>query len=88
MKKSFYLKYQDQIKLKDKEQRLKQKYKLDDNTVVIEKSSNFFMQLLTLFKSAVRTIGYILLMVFISLGITAIVNKEIRLIILNYIFGG
>ncbi len=88
MKKSFYLKYQDQIKLKDKEQRLKQKYKLDDNTVVIEKSSNFFMQLLALFKSAVRTIGYILLMVFISLGITAIVNKEIRLIILNYIFGG
>ena len=87
MKKSFYLKYQDQIKLKDKEQRLKQKYKLDDNTVVIEKSSNFFMQLLALFKSAVRTIGYILLMVFISLGITAIVNKEIRLIILNYIFG-
>lgn len=88
MKKSFYLKYQDQIKLKDKEQRLKQKYKLDDNTVVIEKSSNFFMQLLTLFKSGIRTIGYILLMVFISLGITAIVNKEIRLIILNYIFGG
>lgn len=88
MKKSFYLKYQDQIKLKDKEQKLKQKYKLDDNTVVIEKSSNFFMQLLALFKSAVRTIGYILLMVFISLGITAIVNKEIRLIILNYIFGG
>lgn len=88
MKKSFYLKYQDQIKLKDKEQRLKQKYKLDDNTVVIEKSSDFFMQLLALFKSAVRTIGYILLMVFISLGITAIVNKEIRLIILNYIFGG
>ena len=88
MKKSFYLKYQDQIKLKDKEQKLKQKYKLDDNTVVIEKSSNFFMQLLALFKSAVRTLGYILLMVFISLGITAIVNKEIRLIILNYIFGG
>ena len=88
MKKSFYLKYQDQIKLKDKEQRLKQKYKLDDNTVVIEKSSNFFMQLLALFKSAVRTLGYILLMVFISLGITAIVNKEITLIILNYIFGG
>ena len=88
MKKSFYLKYKDQIKLKDKEQKLKQKYKLDDNTVVIEKSSNFFMQLLALFKSAVRTLGYILLMVFISLGITAIVNKEIRLIILNYIFGG
>ena len=88
MKKSFYLKYQDQIKLKDKEQRLKQKYKLDDNTVVIEKSSNFFVQLLALFKSGIRTIGYILLIVFISLGITAIVNKEIRLIILNYIFGG
>ena len=88
MKKSFYLKYQDQIKINDKEQRLKQKYKLDDYTVVIEKSSIFFMQLLALFKSAVRTIGYILLMVFISLGITAIVNKEIRLIILNYIFGG
>lgn len=88
MKKSFYLKYQDQIKQKDKEQKLKQKYKLDDNTLVIEKSSNFFIQILTLLKSGIRAIVYILLMIFISLGITAIVNKEIRLIILNYIFGG
>lgn len=88
MKKSFYLKYKEQLKIDDKEQKIKQKYKLDDNTIVIEKSSNFFMQILSILKSGVSVLGYVLLMVIISLGITAIVNQETRQIILNYIFGG
>lgn len=88
MKKSFYLKYKEQLKIDDKEQKIKQKYKLDDNTIIIEKSSNFFMQILSILKSGIKMVGYVALMVFISLGITAIVNKEIREIILNYIFGG
>lgn len=41
MKKSFYLKYQEQNKEKVKQKKIKQKYKLDDNTLVVEKSSNF-----------------------------------------------
>lgn len=88
MKKSFYLKYKEQLKIDDKEQKIKQKYKLDDNTIVIEKSSNFFMQILSILKSGISVLGYVLLMVIISLGITAIVNQETRQIILNYIFGG
>lgn len=88
MKKSFYLKYKEQLKIEDKEQKIKQKYKLDDNTIVIEKSSNFFMQILSILKSVIKMVVYIALMIFISLGITAIVNKEIREIILNYILGG
>jgi len=88
MKKSFYLKYKEQLKVLDKEQKVKQKYKLDDNTIVVEKSSNFFVQILSILKSGISVLGYVLLMVIISLGITAIVNQETRQIILNYIFGG
>ncbi len=88
MKKSFYLKYQEQNKEKVKQKKIKQKYKLDDNTLVVEKSSNFFIVILGLIKSGVKVLGYILLMIFISLGITAIVNQNIREILLNYIFGG
>ena len=88
MKKSFYLKYQEQNKEKVKQKKIKQKYKLDDNTLVVEKSSNFFIAILGLIKSGVKVLGYILLMIFISLGITAIVNQNIREILLNYIFGG
>jgi len=88
MKKSFYLKYKEQLKVLDKEQKVKQKYKLDDNTIVIEKSSIFFVQILSILKSGISVLGYVLLMVIISLGITAIVNQETRQIILNYIFGG
>lgn len=85
---SFYLKYKEQLKIDDKKQKIKQKYKLDDNTIIIEKSSNFFMQILSILKSGIKMVGYVALIVFISLGVTAIVNKEIREIILNYIFGG
>jgi len=88
MKKSFYLKYKEQLKVLDKEQKVKQKYKLDENTIVIEKSSIFFVQILSILKSGISVLGYVLLMVIISLGITAIVNQETRQIILNYIFGG
>lgn len=88
MKKSFYLKYQEQNKEKVKQKKIKQKYKLDDNTLVVEKSSNFFIAILGLIKSGVKVLGYILLMIFISLGITAVVNQNIRDILLNYIFGG
>lgn len=88
MKKSFYLKYKEQLKIDDKKQKIKQKYKLDDNTIIIEKSSNFFMQILSILKSGIKMVGYVALIVFISLGITAVVNKEIREIILNYILGG
>ena len=86
MKKSFYLKYKEQLKVLDKEQKVKQKYKLDDNTIVIEKSSNFFVQILSILKSGISVLGYVLLMIVISLGVTAIVNQETREIILNYIF--
>lgn len=88
MKKSFYLKYQEQNKEKVKQKKIKQKYKLDDNTLVVEKSSNFFIAILGLIKSGVKVLGYILLMIFISLGITAVVNQNIRDILLNYILGG
>ena len=88
MKKSFYLKYQEQNKEKIKQKKIKQKYKLDDNTLVVEKSSNFFIAILGLIKSGVKVLGYILLMIFISLGITAVVNQNIRDILLNYILGG
>lgn len=87
MKKSFYLKYQEQNKEKVKQKKIKQKYKLDDNTLVVEKSSNFFIAILGLIKSGVKVLGYILLMIFISLGITAVVNQNIRDILLNYILG-
>ena len=88
MKKSFYLKYQEQNKEKVKQKKIKQKYKLDDNTLVVEKSSNFFIVILGLIKSGVKALSYILLMIFISLGITAIVNQNIREILFNIIFGG
>lgn len=92
MKKSFYLKYIENKEKVKKENRIKKKYKLDDKTLIIEKSSNFFIQLISIItnilKDIFRWILYILLMGFTSVGITAIVNKDIRQIFINLIMEG
>lgn len=92
MKKSFYLKYLENKEILKKENQTKQKYKLDDNTIIIEKSSNFFIRLLNILinatKSIFRWILYILIMIFISIGITAVINQNIRQIFINLVVGG
>lgn len=92
MKKSFYLKYIENKEKIKKDNRIKQKYKLGDNTIIIEKSSNFFIQLFNIFinatKSALKGILYVLAMICISIGITAIINPNIRQIFINLILGG
>lgn len=91
MKKSFYLKYMKNKEKVQKENKTKQKYKLDDNTIIIEKSSNFFIRLLNMIangtKNAFRWILYVLVMILISIGITAIINPNIRQIFINIIGG-
>lgn len=92
MKKSFYLKYIENKEKIRKDNKIKQKYKLDDNTIIIEKSSNFFMRLLSILvnviKSAFSWIIYVLVMIFVSIGVTAIANQNIRQIFINLIWGG
>lgn len=92
MKKSFYLKYIENKKKTRKSNKIKQKYKLDDNTIIIEKSSNFFIRLFNLFingmRSSLKWIIYILAMIFISIGLTAIINSNIRQIIIDLMLGG
>lgn len=92
MKKSFYLKYIENKDKARKSNKIKQKYKLDDNTIIIEKSSNFFIRLFNLFingmRSALKWILYVLAMIFISIGLTAIINSNIRQTIINLMLGG
>lgn len=92
MKRSFYLKYIENKEKIRKDNTIKQKYKLDDNTIIIEKSSNFFVRLLNILvnviKSAFSWIIYVLVMIFVSIGVTAIVNQNIRQIFINLIWGG
>ena len=92
MKKSFYLKYIEDKENEIRNKKLKKKYKLDDNTIIIERSSNFFIRLLNMsfigIKSAFKFILYILVMLFISIGVTVIINSNIRQIFLNLIVGG
>lgn len=92
MKKSFYLKYIENKERGKKDNKIKQKYKLDDNTIIIEKSSNFFVRLLRIIvnamKSAFKGILYILVMILVSIGITVIVNANIRQIFINSIWEG
>ena len=91
MKKSFYLKYIENKKKIKKDKKLKQKYELDDNTIIIEKSSNFFMRLINIFlsmiKSAFKFIIYILVMIFISIGITTVINSDIRKMLIDLVIG-
>lgn len=91
MKKSFYLKYMENKEKMQKDNKTKQKYKLDDNTIIIEKSSNFFIRLLNIMangtKNVFRWILYVLVMILISIGITAIINPNIRQIFINIIGG-
>lgn len=92
MKKSFYLKYIENKEKIRKDNKIKQKYKLDDNTIIIEKSSNFFMRTFNILvngtKSAFKGILYIVAMIFVSIGITAIINPNIRQIFINLLMGG
>lgn len=92
MKKSFYLKYIENKEKIRKDNKIKQKYKLDDNTIIIERSSNFFVRLFKILvngmKSIFKGILYILVMIFVSIGITVIINPSIRQIFINLILGG
>ncbi len=92
MKKSFYLKYIENKEKIKKDNKIKQKYKVDDNTIIIERSSNFFVRLFKILfngmKSIFKGILYILVMIFVSIGITAIINPNIRQIFINLILGG
>lgn len=72
MKKSFYLKYLEDTKKKSKG--------LDN------KRSSLFSFLFKILKKIFQYILYILLMVFVSLGLTALVNSQIRQIIIDVLF--
>lgn len=92
MKKSFYLKYIENKEKIRKDNKIKQKYKLDDNTIIIEKSSNFFMRVFNILingaKSTFKGIIYIVIMILVNIGITAIINPYIRQIFINLLIGG
>ena len=79
MKKSFYLKYLDEQKNKDK--------KLDVNN-----SSNFFLEFIKLLgggtSKILKSIFYILLTILVSTGLTALLNPSIRNIFVNLFNGG
>lgn len=72
MKKSFYLKYLEDTKKKNKG--------LDN------KKSSLFTFLLRAVKKLFNIIIYILLMVFVSLGLTSLVNAQIRQIFIDVLF--
>lgn len=72
MKKSFYLKYLEDTKKKNK--------RLDN------KKSSFFSFIFKVLKKLFHIIIYILIMVFISLGLTSLVNAQIRQIFIDVLF--
>lgn len=74
MKKSFYLKY-----LEDKK---KSEKRLDEKS----KTSNLFILLLKTIKKIIQFILYILLMAIVSIGLTSLVNAQIRQIFIDVLF--
>lgn len=74
MKKSFYLKY-----LEDKK---KAEKRLDEKS----KTSSLFILLFKTIKKIIQFILYILLMAIVSIGLTSLVNAQIRQIFIDVLF--
>ncbi len=74
MKKSFYLKY-----LEDKK---KAEKRLDEKS----KTSSLFILLFKTIKKIIQFILYILLMAIVSIGLTSLVNVQIRQIFIDVLF--
>ena len=80
--KGFYEKYKEDKKIKQKEEKLREKYNIDDNKTVVIKNETavdkglfYFGKIISI---SAKTIFYIVIFILSSIGATILMNETLR----------